>query len=194
MATDLELLRATGPFRETPGQAAALFNIDVLDRIFFLRPGAETNLPRLKSRLEQLCELFVQRPALVSQLGAAKVRELAGLSPVWALGLDGAERLGPKAPGPAKGDLVDRPTRKAQAVKWLVRQTSARSAFYVGGDGADLGAFTALDELVEAQGTLLYAVKVVVYHSDVPDELVGAADIVVDGSSGFERFLRALLS
>jgi trehalose 6-phosphate phosphatase len=64
-----------------------------------------------------------------------------------------------------------------------------RAACYLGDDWGDLPAFAALRAL-RAQGVATLAV--VATSAEVPDELVGAADLVVDGPPGALAFLRSL--
>jgi trehalose 6-phosphate phosphatase len=84
------------------------------------------------------------------------------------------------------------PGSKADGVIWLVYESGARRAFYVGDGLTDVDAFRGLDVLVD-EGALSYALRVGVSHPEVPTELVEAADIMVDGPAGVDEFLRALL-
>jgi trehalose 6-phosphate phosphatase len=80
---------------------------------------------------------------------------------------------------PGKGTVV---LREA-----LARRLAA--CLYAGDDVADLEAFAALDTLAE-QGCR--TVKVAVRSPEVPDRLVQAADLVVDGPRGLLEMLRRL--
>lgn len=57
-----------------------------------------------------------------------------------------------------------------------------------GDDRGDLAGFSALDDL-RAEGTLQEAVRVAVGSDEAPEELIRAADLVVDGPAGFAALL-----
>ena len=65
------------------------------------------------------------------------------------------------------------------------------SALYVGDDRTDLDAFRALSKLVE-EGKLTRALRVGVGSSEGPSELIGEAEIVVDGPEGVRELLSLL--
>lgn len=84
----------------------------------------------------------------------------------------------PETPG--KGHVVARETRARRLVGCL----------YAGDDIADRDAFDALDRLrSEGVATL----KVAVSGAETPDDLVGVADLVVEGPSGLVALLRGFL-
>jgi trehalose 6-phosphate phosphatase len=66
-----------------------------------------------------------------------------------------------------------------------------RTALFGGDDVTDLDAFAALTALVE-EGTLDQGVRVGVRSDEGPPEIVGQADLVVDGIEGFQRVLAEL--
>jgi trehalose 6-phosphate phosphatase len=66
------------------------------------------------------------------------------------------------------------------------------AALYVGDDATDIDAFRALREL-ERSGVLRGAVCAAVSSEEAPPELVGAADLTIDGTSGVRGLLEALL-
>lgn len=64
-------------------------------------------------------------------------------------------------------------------------------AAYVGDDAGDLPAFRALDRFAAAGGA---ALRVAVASDEAPPELLGAADLVVEGPGGVVDLLRSLLN
>jgi trehalose 6-phosphate phosphatase len=83
-------------------------------------------------------------------------------------------------------------SRKGGAVRRLAGEAGIRRALYAGDDVADLEAFAALDDL-RAAGRLDAALKVAVAGVEAPRDLVGAADLVVEGPEGLLELLRLLL-
>jgi trehalose 6-phosphate phosphatase len=79
--------------------------------------------------------------------------------------------------------------RKGGAVDRLVRESGLTAALYAGDDLADLEAFETLDRWA---GEGVTTVKVAVAGWETPDELVRAADLVVEGPDGLAGLLRAL--
>ncbi len=82
-------------------------------------------------------------------------------------------------PGRRKGGAVDR----------LVGGADARAVLYAGDDLPDLEAFEALDRL-SIRG--VRTVKVAISGAETPEELVAAADLVVEGPLGMVGLLRLL--
>src|SRR5215211_488235 len=80
------------------------------------------------------------------------------------------------------------PIDKGGAVRDLLAESSLSRALFGGDDATDLDAFATLDALVEA-GELEQAVKVGVRSDEGPAAVVGQADLVVDGVSGFAAVL-----
>jgi trehalose 6-phosphate phosphatase len=74
---------------------------------------------------------------------------------------------------------------KGSAVRRLLAERGLSRALYAGDDTTDLDAFAALDGLD-------LAVRVAVASDEVPPELRGAADVVVDGPAGVLELLRGL--
>lgn len=79
--------------------------------------------------------------------------------------------------------------RKGAAVERLVAQHDVDAVLFAGDDHPDLEAFEALDGLrAEGRST----VKVAVGGAETPDELLEAADVVVDGPEGLAALLASL--
>jgi trehalose 6-phosphate phosphatase len=76
---------------------------------------------------------------------------------------------------------------KGTAVRTLIREAGARRALYAGDDTTDLDAFAAL-----ADASLEHVVRVAVSSEEAPPELVAAADLVVEGTSGLVEMLAQL--
>jgi trehalose 6-phosphate phosphatase len=83
------------------------------------------------------------------------------------------------------------PVSKARAVQELAGRAEVRGALFGGDDTTDLDAFDALDSLV-ASGGLDHAVRVGVASEEGPDAIVERADLVVQGTGGFQAVLSAL--
>jgi len=80
---------------------------------------------------------------------------------------------------------------KEGAVERIIESDALRGALYAGDDIADLLAFEALDR-ARANGRLEHAVKVAVRGAETPEDLVAAADIVVEGVSEMVELLATL--
>jgi trehalose 6-phosphate phosphatase len=80
---------------------------------------------------------------------------------------------------------------KGGAVERIIEGEGLRAALYAGDDIADLLAFDALDRALE-DGRLERVVKVAVRGAETPEDLVSAADLVVEGVSEMIRFLATL--
>lgn len=80
---------------------------------------------------------------------------------------------------------------KEGAVERIIESDALRAALYAGDDIADLLAFEALDR-ARANGRLEHAVKVAVRGAETPEDLVAAADIVVEGVSEMIDLLATL--
>lgn len=78
---------------------------------------------------------------------------------------------------------------KGGAVERLAGEHALEAVLYAGDDHADLDAFAALDRIAP-RGVV--AVKVAVRGPETPSELLGAADVVVDGPRGLVALLRQL--
>jgi trehalose 6-phosphate phosphatase len=78
---------------------------------------------------------------------------------------------------------------KGVALRRLVESTAPAAVLYAGDDLGDLPAFTAVDDLRRA-GTPGWTVAAV--SGESPVELIGAADVTVDGPEGVVQLLRAL--
>jgi trehalose 6-phosphate phosphatase len=73
-----------------------------------------------------------------------------------------------------------------------VEHPAIHAALYVGDDTTDLDAFRGLRALV-GSGELGRAVCVAVRSEEAPSELLGEADLVIDGTDGVRALLEALL-
>ena len=80
---------------------------------------------------------------------------------------------------------------KEGAVERIIESDALRAALYAGDDIADLLAFEALDR-ARANGRLEHVVKVAVRGAETPEDLVAAADIVVEGVSEMVDLLATL--
>lgn len=79
--------------------------------------------------------------------------------------------------------------RKGATVHRLVAQHDVAAVLFAGDDRPDLEAFEALDAM-RAEGRT--TVKVAVGGTETPDELLAAADVVVDGPEGLAALLASL--
>lgn len=78
---------------------------------------------------------------------------------------------------------------KGGAVERLVADNALSAVLFAGDDVADLDAFASLDRLNTGG---LITLKVAVRGPETPDELLAAADVVVDGPEGLVALLRRL--
>lgn len=79
--------------------------------------------------------------------------------------------------------------RKGGAVERMVAEHELEAALFAGDDVADLDAFEALDRLAVSG---LVTLKVAVAGEETPAELLGSADVIVDGPPGLVDLLRHL--
>jgi trehalose 6-phosphate phosphatase len=82
------------------------------------------------------------------------------------------------------------PVDKGAALTELVAGMEA--ALFAGDDHGDLSAFAALGRL-RAEGALDRIARIAVRSAEEPEELVGAADLAVDGPEGLAAFLSELV-
>jgi trehalose 6-phosphate phosphatase len=75
---------------------------------------------------------------------------------------------------------------KGTVVRRLAAGAGLQAALFVGDDRGDLAAFAALDAVT-------WALRVAVRSDEAPEELLLAADVVVEGPSGVLELLRALV-
>jgi trehalose 6-phosphate phosphatase len=80
---------------------------------------------------------------------------------------------------------------KGDAVRRLVECTDPSAVLYAGDDVGDLPAFAAIETL-RRSGTPAWGVAAV--SDESPTQLVGAADVTVDGPAGVVTLLRSLLA
>jgi trehalose 6-phosphate phosphatase len=79
---------------------------------------------------------------------------------------------------------------KSQVVLERSREAGLSAAMFVGDDRVDISAFDALDEL-ERDG--VHVARVAVRSSEAPPELLGRADLIVDGPEGVVALLSGLI-
>ncbi len=80
---------------------------------------------------------------------------------------------------------------KEGAVDRIIQDEQLRAALYAGDDLADFLAFEALDR-ARGDGRLEHTVKVAVRGAETPEELMAAADVVVDGPAEMIELLATL--
>ncbi len=80
---------------------------------------------------------------------------------------------------------------KEGAVDRIIQDEQLRAALYAGDDLADFLAFEALDR-ARGDGRLEHAVKIAVRGAETPEELLAAADVVVDGPAEMIELLATL--
>ena len=85
------------------------------------------------------------------------------------------------------------PIDKGSGLRRLLDDLDLIAALYAGDDRTDLDAFRALAELRES-GRLSHVVRVGVASEEGPEQLVGQADVVVDGPDGVTRLLELLIA
>jgi trehalose 6-phosphate phosphatase len=81
---------------------------------------------------------------------------------------------------------------KGTAIRKLVEEYEPQKALFIGDDTTDLDAFRELEKLRE-EGVLKEILRIGVKSDEGPPEIVSEADIVVEGTEGVGRVLRALL-
>jgi trehalose 6-phosphate phosphatase len=82
---------------------------------------------------------------------------------------------------------------KGTAIRKLVEEYEPQKALFIGDDTTDLDAFRELEKL-HAEGVLKEILRIGVESDEGPPEIVSEADIIVEGTEGVGRVLRALLS
>jgi trehalose 6-phosphate phosphatase len=82
---------------------------------------------------------------------------------------------------------------KGMGIRSFLEGEDIDAALYAGDDVTDLDAFRMLDQLVE-EGQLTHAIKVGVRSDEGPQEIVGEADLVVEGTRGVLELLSLLAS
>jgi trehalose 6-phosphate phosphatase len=148
-------------------------------------------LQRLRVRAEdkQAIAAFHWRGAPDEQAAAAAVGELAAHAQAEGFAVHSGRKVLEVRP--------PIPLDKGQGVTALLNGHAAGEepldgAVYVGDDVTDLDAFHALRALQRA-GTLRHAVCVAVGSDEAPPELLGEADLTLDGPDGVRELLQALL-
>jgi trehalose 6-phosphate phosphatase len=81
---------------------------------------------------------------------------------------------------------------KGRGIRMLLQSSELAAALYVGDDATDLDAFSALRDLSH-DGRIQTVLRVGVRSDEGPAEIVDHADLVVDGPTGVQRLLDALL-
>ncbi len=82
---------------------------------------------------------------------------------------------------------------KGAGISAFLADTDVDIALYAGDDRTDLDAFRALSDLA-AEGKLKHVVRVGVRSEEGPEEVVGEADFVVDGTTGVRQLLEMLIA
>ena len=80
---------------------------------------------------------------------------------------------------------------KGTAARKIVEEYKPQKALFMGDDTTDLDAFRELDKLRE-EGVLSEALRIGVESEEGPPEIVSEADLVVEGTDGVKKVLRAL--
>jgi trehalose 6-phosphate phosphatase len=117
---------------------------------------------------------------------AARERLLDSLAPViegTGMRLLEGKRVVEVAPerGPSKGDVIDR----------VAAEEGLRGLLYAGDDLPDLEAFAAVEALRRSG---VAGVRIAVRSTNAPEEVLGAADLVVEGPEALVDLLHGLLS
>lgn len=82
---------------------------------------------------------------------------------------------------------------KGTATRKVVEEYEPQKALFIGDDTTDLDAFRELEKLRE-EGVLTEILRIGVESEEGPAEIVSEADLVVEGTDGVEKVLRALNS
>ncbi|MBS1849136.1 MAG: trehalose-phosphatase [Actinobacteria bacterium] len=143
-----------------------------------------------RARAELPGDVHIESKGLAVTLHYRTVPERRGTIEAWAAtwasrtGLHvGAARCSVELNPPV---LVD----KGRVVSDAVSSPDVRHACYIGDDHADIAAFAALEASTENG---LDTRRIAVHGTETPDELVAAADLVVDGPTGVVDLLVSLL-
>jgi trehalose 6-phosphate phosphatase len=103
------------------------------------------------------------------------------------------ERLGLRITG-GRGVVEARPPIRADkgtAARKVVEEYKPQRALFMGDDTTDLDAFRELEKLRE-EGVLKEILRIGVESEEGPPEIVSESDLVVEGTDGVEKVLRAL--
>jgi trehalose 6-phosphate phosphatase len=150
--------------------------------------GRETDTPdvrRLRVRLEDKGAILAFHWRGAPDLEAARAAidaiaakaEAAGLRTHWG-------RMVLEVRPPVRID-------KGAGIRSFLAGEDVAAAMYAGDDVTDLDAFRMLEQLVE-EGRLTRAIRVGVKSDEGPEEIVGEADLVVEGTSGVLELLSLL--
>jgi trehalose 6-phosphate phosphatase len=148
-----------------------------LERVASSVPGARVERKGFHASIHYRAspEPETAREALLRSLGPA----IAGTG----MRLLEGKRVVEVAPerGPSKGDVVRR----------VAEEERLRGVLYAGDDLPDLEAFAAVEELLRSG---LVGIRIAVRSAGTPEEVLGAADMAVDGPGALVELLRGLLS
>jgi len=164
----------------------------------FARRVYTSDHQRLRVRTEdkQAIAAFHWRGAPDEEAAAAAVREIAARAREEGFAVHWGRKVLEVRPPVAmdKGMGVTALLSAAPGEDGLAAIPAQRltAALYVGDDATDIDAFRALREL-ERSGVLRGAVCAAVSSEEAPPELVGEADLTIDGTSGVRGLLEALL-
>jgi trehalose 6-phosphate phosphatase len=153
----------------------------------FARDADNAQLSRLRVRLEDKSSIvaFHWRGTPDEEAARAAVDALANRAEAVGLSTHWGRKVLEVRP-PVKMD-------KGIGIRRLLREADVTAALYAGDDATDLDAFDALDEL-RTQGRLETAVLVGVGSEEGPPEIVGRADLVLEGPGEVRALLEALLA
>lgn len=152
----------------------------------FARAADTPELSRLRVRIEDKDAIvgFHWRGAPDESAAEAAVRALAGRAEAEGLGTHWGRKVLEVRPAVAFD--------KGAGIEHLLGGAGVRAALYAGDDATDLDAFAALDRMA-ADGRLATAIRVGVRSDEGPAAIEAQADLMVDGTTGINQLLDALL-
>jgi trehalose 6-phosphate phosphatase len=171
-----------------------------------LRPGGEVEIvPEAEPYKEKIEELeakvreelgplgaFVEEKGITASVHYRNAPPEVGERSVEFVNREG-ERLGLRITV-GRGVVEARPPIRADkgtAVRALVEEYAPERAMFIGDDTTDLDAFRELEKLRE-EGVLKEILRIGVESEEGPPEIASEADLVVEGTDGVEKVLRAL--
>ena len=171
-----------------------------------LRPGGEVEIvskaETYKEKVEELEEkareeleplgAFVEEKGITASIHYRNVSPEVGERCKEFVEREG-ERLGLRITA-GRGVVEARPpirTDKGTATRRVVEEYEPQKALFMGDDTTDLDAFQELEKLRE-EGVLSETLRIGVESEEGPPEIVSEADLVVEGTDGVEKVLRAL--
>jgi trehalose 6-phosphate phosphatase len=171
-----------------------------------LRPGGEVEIvPEAEPYKEKIEELeakvreelgplgaFVEEKGITASIHYRNVSPEIGERCKEFVEREG-ERLGLRITA-GRGVVEARPpihADKGTATRKLVEEYEPQNAHFMGDDTTDLDAFRELEKLRE-EGVLKEILRIGVESEEGPPEIASEADLVVEGTDGVEKVLRAL--